>query len=106
MTKLEVFGPAMCCSTGVCGADVDPRLAQFAADLEWLTTQGAALARAWWPRTAPLCARRELQLHWNRSCEGIANGRRTLTPFPQIRNLLGSCPWSGEVHRVGNGIVS
>ena len=45
MTKLEVFDPAMCCSTGVCGADVDPRLAQFAADLEWLTSQGVQVAR-------------------------------------------------------------
>ncbi|HNP05547.1 MAG TPA: arsenic metallochaperone ArsD family protein, partial [Rhodocyclaceae bacterium] len=24
MKKLEVFDPAMCCSTGVCGVDVDP----------------------------------------------------------------------------------
>ena len=30
MKKLEVFDPAMCCSTGVCGVEVDPVLAQFA----------------------------------------------------------------------------
>ena len=36
MSKLEVFDPAMCCSTGVCGVDVDPVLVQFAADLQWL----------------------------------------------------------------------
>ena len=34
MKKLEVFDPAMCCPTGVCGVDVDPALAQFAADLK------------------------------------------------------------------------
>jgi hypothetical protein len=36
MKKLEVFDPAMCCSTGVCGVDVDPALVQFAADLAWV----------------------------------------------------------------------
>ena len=36
MKKLEIFDPAMCCSTGVCGVEVDPVLAQFAADLEWV----------------------------------------------------------------------
>ncbi len=38
--KLEVFDPPMCCSTGVCGTDIDPVLPRFAADLEWLKTQG------------------------------------------------------------------
>ncbi len=33
MTTIEVFDPAMCCSTGVCGPQVDPDLARFAADL-------------------------------------------------------------------------
>ncbi len=43
--KLEVFDPAMCCSTGVCGVDVDPVLAQFAADLKWIEEQGVAVER-------------------------------------------------------------
>jgi AhpD family alkylhydroperoxidase len=42
---LEVFDPAMCCSTGVCGPSVDPRLARFAADLDWLKGQGVAVRR-------------------------------------------------------------
>lgn len=45
MTKLEVFDPAMCCSTGVCGPQVDPRLATFEADLRWLGSQGADVTR-------------------------------------------------------------
>ena len=45
MKKLEVFDPAMCCSTGVCGVDVDPVLAQFAADLKWVETQQVAVQR-------------------------------------------------------------
>jgi hypothetical protein len=45
MRKLEVFDPAMCCSTGVCGVEVDPVLAQFAADLQWVEAQGVAVSR-------------------------------------------------------------
>ena len=44
-TKIEVFDPAMCCSTGVCGPSVDPQLAIFEADLRWLATQGASVTR-------------------------------------------------------------
>lgn len=36
MSKLQVFDPAMCCPTGVCGPSIDPALPRFAADLEWL----------------------------------------------------------------------
>ena len=45
MKKLEVFDPAMCCSTGVCGVDVDPVLVQFAADLQWVAEQGVEVKR-------------------------------------------------------------
>lgn len=46
MATVEIFDPAMCCSTGVCGTDVDPTLARFAADVEWLATQGVSVQRA------------------------------------------------------------
>ena len=45
MTTIHVFDPAMCCSTGICGPSVDPRLAHFAADLDWLKTQGMSVER-------------------------------------------------------------
>ncbi|MDA8363046.1 MAG: arsenite efflux transporter metallochaperone ArsD [Gammaproteobacteria bacterium] len=45
MKTLEVFDPAMCCPTGVCGVDVDPALAQFAADLRWVQEQGVVVRR-------------------------------------------------------------
>ncbi len=45
MKKLEVFDPAMCCSTGVCGPSVDPALTQFAADLEWLKQHNVEVER-------------------------------------------------------------
>jgi AhpD family alkylhydroperoxidase len=45
MSTLTVFDPPMCCSTGVCGPEVDPALARFAGDLDWLKTQGVAVHR-------------------------------------------------------------
>ena len=45
MKTLKVFDPAMCCSTGVCGPEVDPALVRFAADLKWLESQGVTVER-------------------------------------------------------------
>lgn len=45
MTTVTVYDPPMCCSTGVCGPEVDPRLAQFASDLDWLKRQGIQVRR-------------------------------------------------------------
>ena len=45
MIKLEVFDPPQCCSTGVCGPSVDPKLVQFAADLHWLANQRVSVER-------------------------------------------------------------
>lgn len=45
MTKLDVFDPSMCCSTGVCGPNVDPALVRFSADFHWLANQGVKVDR-------------------------------------------------------------
>ncbi len=45
MSKVQVFDPPMCCSTGVCGPAVDPALVRFAADLEWLKSKGVEVER-------------------------------------------------------------
>ena len=45
MIAVRVFDPAMCCSTGICGPSVDPQLARFAADLDWLNSQGVSVER-------------------------------------------------------------
>jgi AhpD family alkylhydroperoxidase len=45
MKRLQVYDPAMCCSTGVCGPGVDPVIVCFAADLKWLQEQGAEMQR-------------------------------------------------------------
>lgn len=42
---LSVFDPAMCCSTGVCGPEVDPQLVVLSSDLEWLRARGVAVER-------------------------------------------------------------
>ena len=45
MTTLTVYDPPQCCSTGVCGTDVDQRVVDFAADLDWLQSQGIEVRR-------------------------------------------------------------
>jgi len=45
MKTLTIYDPAMCCSTGICGADIDQRLVDFAADLDWLKGEGIEVNR-------------------------------------------------------------
>lgn len=45
MKTIQVFDPAMCCESGVCGPSVDPQLARFSADLEWLRGRGFTVER-------------------------------------------------------------
>ena len=45
MSKIEVFEPALCCATGVCGEDVDQALVTFSADMDFLRSNGADIAR-------------------------------------------------------------
>jgi len=45
MKTLTIYDPAMCCSTGICGADIDQRLVDFAADLDWLKSEGIEVNR-------------------------------------------------------------
>ncbi|GEO96390.1 arsenite efflux transporter metallochaperone ArsD [Kocuria turfanensis] len=43
--RIEVFEPALCCNTGVCGPDVDEALVEFTADLENLRSRGVDITR-------------------------------------------------------------
>lgn len=45
MKRIEIYDPAMCCSTGVCGPSVDPDLVRMARDLEWLKKSGVKVFR-------------------------------------------------------------
>jgi hypothetical protein len=45
MTTITIYDPPMCCSSGVCGVEVDAKLAQFAGDLDWLKGHGVDVQR-------------------------------------------------------------
>ncbi|MCZ0701925.1 hypothetical protein J2T56_000300 [Natronobacillus azotifigens] len=45
MKKVEIFDPAMCCSTGVCGPSVDPELTRVAAAVHSLEKKGENIQR-------------------------------------------------------------
>lgn len=45
MKRVQVFDPALCCSSGVCGTDVDQKLVDFSADVDWAKQNGAQIER-------------------------------------------------------------
>jgi thiamine pyrophosphate-dependent acetolactate synthase large subunit-like protein len=45
MASIQIFDPALCCSTGVCGVEVDQALVSFAADVDWAKQGGAQVER-------------------------------------------------------------
>lgn len=45
MSTIQIFDPALCCSTGVCGVDVDQQLVDFSADVDWAKQHGAQIER-------------------------------------------------------------
>jgi hypothetical protein len=45
MKTLKIYDPPMCCSSGVCGPSVDPKLLKLAADVAFLKSRGVAVAR-------------------------------------------------------------
>ncbi|MBU5226261.1 arsenite efflux transporter metallochaperone ArsD [Clostridium senegalense] len=45
MSKIEIFDPAMCCSTGVCGPSVNKELLRVATTINSLTKKGADIVR-------------------------------------------------------------
>lgn len=48
MRLIQVFDPALCCSSGVCGTDIDQNLVIFAGDAEWLKQQGDLYIASIW----------------------------------------------------------
>ncbi len=45
MKTIQVYDPPMCCSTGICGTDIDPDLVNFAAMLSQLGGKGVRIER-------------------------------------------------------------
>lgn len=45
MKKVQIFDPALCCSSGVCGTEVDQNLVDFSANVDWAKQQGLSIER-------------------------------------------------------------
>ena len=45
MPVINVYEPALCCSTGVCGPGLDQALVTFTADVDHLKSLGADISR-------------------------------------------------------------
>ncbi len=45
MKTIQVFDPALCCSSGVCGTDIDQSLVNFSADIAWAKQNGVQIER-------------------------------------------------------------
>ena len=45
MKKMQIFEPALCCETGVCGASVDPELFRITTVLNTLKQNGVVIDR-------------------------------------------------------------
>ena len=45
MKNIEIFDPAMCCSTGVCGPSIDPELLRMATVVNSLKERGIVIQR-------------------------------------------------------------
>ena len=45
MKKIEIFDPAMCCPTGLCGTNINPELMRIAVVVETLKRQGVIVIR-------------------------------------------------------------
>lgn len=43
--RIQVYDPPMCCSTGICGPEIDPALVKFAALLSHLGESGITVER-------------------------------------------------------------
>jgi hypothetical protein len=45
MKKIEIFDPALCCPTGLCGPNINPDLMRIAAAVEVLKREGVNIER-------------------------------------------------------------
>ena len=45
MKTIEIFDPAMCCPTGLCGTNIDPNLMRMAVVVETLKKKGVNIIR-------------------------------------------------------------
>jgi len=99
MIELQVFDQPLCCSTGICGPEVDPVLVRFAADLQWLQRQGVTVQRvnpAQQPAVfaANTLVREELKQHGN-GCLPLVVVNKSVVSRGIIPNRMQLCLWTG-----------
>ena len=115
MKTLEVFEPAMCCPTGVCGVSVDPALVEFNAVVQWLSQQGIAVARhnltqdpAAFAANADVV--KEMQAGMDRLPVLLVDGRVVATGMyptrPQLMQKLGLQPARADKPRIMLGTAA
>ena len=99
MPTIQVFDKPLCCTSGVCGPDVDPALVAFSADLQWLDQQGVQVQRinpAHQPNlfAASELVRSELKKHGNGCLPLIVVNNAVVSRglFPSRTQLAG---WTG-----------
>ena len=99
MATLQIFDKPLCCSSGVCGADVDPALVTFSADLQWLERQGVQVRRINPAHQPSLFAanelvREELKKHGNNCLPLVVVNDAVVSRgiFPSRNQLAG---WTG-----------
>ncbi len=68
MKSIQVFDPALCCSSGVCGVDVDQALVSFTADVDWARQHGAQIERFNLAQQPMAFAGNDLALAQGRTC--------------------------------------
>lgn len=69
MKAIQVYDKPMCCSTGICGPEVDPELPRFAADLDWLKSRGFEVERFNLAQQ-PMAFAENTEVHRLLGCEG------------------------------------
>lgn len=99
MASLRVFDRPLCCSTGICGPDVDPALVAFAADLQWLARKGVDVERinpAWQPTefAADATVRAELEAH-GQGCLPLVIVDGSVVSRGEIPNRARLAAWTG-----------
>lgn len=110
--NVQVFDKPMCCSTGICGPQVDQTLVYFASDLDWLRRprrrSGAIqpVAAATSPQVAEVRAavRRKASMH----CPSFALIGELFAKdlsWPAIARLVGTCDFATRASRHGTRVL-
>ncbi len=102
--SIQVFDKPMCCSTGICGPQVDQTLVRFATDLDWLSRQGVTVERFNLSQQPPnsLSTRMFAPLCKPRGWTPCQSSESMDTSFAKERIPVGNCWPRGTSRRSGS----